>query len=740
MTSTSTTPSADTGEIRRGLDLLHPGDDDVFEIRVLGIPGRGKPFTASGYFSDKDAATRAAAEYDARGPAGVYVTLSPVDPALLSRAPNRMIDYPAHTTTDNEIIRRRWVFVDIDAKRPSGIPATSDEMEAALLLAHDMEAQLRNHGFPETHQVNSGNGAYLLYPIDLPNDQPTHDLLKRFLAGLATLAVSPDAEVDDAVHNAARIIRLPGTTNRKAFSTTDRPHRLATLLPAPEAAPWLVTAEQLEDVAKLAPQPKASQSSTHTGNGSHRTGRRIDVPRYLSDHSIEFTTKADGDATLYILAHCPFDANHGAHGESAVVQNASGMTAYKCWHKSCGDRRWADVVATLGRLEDHHFDPPRERRERYEYNGHDQGAGETDPGPRRKRETLKFAPIPIAELLHTEFDESFLVDNVLMPGESCIVAGPSKVLKTSVLADLAVAVATGGMFLNRFQAAEGKVIVMSGESGKRSLRNIFRRVANYYRLEWSTIGNLWVESKVPKFGDLEHIQATKAMLQEFTPQLLIVDPLYFCIDGDNQANLAAQGAQVSRISELCADHDTTLAVAHHTQKGTARKYEPLDLVDVTGAGLGEWCRQWMMLSRREPYVSGSGFHKLHLVVGGSFGHGGTYGLDVDEGVFDGPGSRYWDVTVLNPDEIRQTDHDAKQADRDRKEQERINNHKAKVCQVLAKFPDGQTPKKISEWVGMSTTKLAPILAALLDDGDIEPCDIYRSCRKAPYDGYKLVTQ
>ena len=220
-------------EIKRSLDLLHePGE--VFEVRCLGVPGgRGFTSTASGYFDDSAKAATYIAACDRRKQKGIYTTLNPVLPALLSRAHNRIVDRAKSTTTDGDIIRRHWLPFDIDPHRPSGIAATAAEVDLARSLAGDTEDILRSMGWGYPLYVSSGNGVYMLFRIDLPNTAESLATITRIYAAvnhrLGSIDLSkPYAEIDTTVGNAARILRVGGTVNRKGDETPDRPWRMCT--------------------------------------------------------------------------------------------------------------------------------------------------------------------------------------------------------------------------------------------------------------------------------------------------------------------------------------------------------------------------------------------------------------------------------------------------------------------------------------------------------------------------------
>lgn len=216
--SATAPPTADLATIEQTAALLMaPGD--VAELR---IPHAGKAGTVSGYFDDPGKLAQAAARYSGRAPA-VYMTLNPVQPALLDRARNRVVERARHTTTDAEIVRRLWLPLDFDPVRPSGTGATAAEHAAALALANAVATLLAQHGWPEPISADSGNGAHLLYRVTLANDQAAADLTRRVLEAIAFRCQSDAVSVDTTVHNPARIWKVSGTQAAKGDSTPERP-------------------------------------------------------------------------------------------------------------------------------------------------------------------------------------------------------------------------------------------------------------------------------------------------------------------------------------------------------------------------------------------------------------------------------------------------------------------------------------------------------------------------------------
>ena len=223
-------PATDTGisspRIRDALSVLF-NPKDVVELRAL----KGRK-TVAGYFDDHDALALAAERLDEER-YQVYVTLNEVDPDLLARAANRIREYPKSTTADNNIVRIRWLPVDFDPVRPSGVSSTEEEKEAAKARAREVRRHLRDKGWPDPVIGDSGNGYHLLYSIDLPKTQKSRDLVKDVLEALAFRFDDERVKVDTGVHNPARIWKLYGTVARKGDSVGDRPHRRSKIVKTP---------------------------------------------------------------------------------------------------------------------------------------------------------------------------------------------------------------------------------------------------------------------------------------------------------------------------------------------------------------------------------------------------------------------------------------------------------------------------------------------------------------------------
>lgn len=727
----------DHAEIRRALGVLtDPGD--VIEIRA---PKCGRRGTISGYYNDIEKAAEDAVKIS-RMADGTYITINRLSPDLLARRANRFEEHASPTTSDDpsQVTRRLWLFIDCDAQRPSGISATDAEKAESLKRAEEVRAYLDAEGWPEPVMCDSGNGAHLLFRIDLVNDDDAKRIVEGCLGALDVKFSDDKVKIDKTVSNASRICKLPGTTTHKGDNTPDRPHRNSRLLHVPDPIE-IVPRAKLEALGVMIPKPEPSRPARQFN------GDRFDVPAYLAEHNIEIRSeKPYRDGRMWILDTCPLCGE--SDGAAFVTQFADGALAAGCHHNRCEGKGWHDFRDAV--------EPDwRERRQdrptlpdpsgfvesefiplvNEPYCGHTPQA--TDSG-RQKRPEKEFPGMPLSQLMKADLEVRFLIEGILAADQAAVIAGPQKSLKTSIMLDMVLALSQAGYFLGRFPVHEAKRVgVMTAEIGFASVRNTLERICRAAGIDPNDVENLVITDQVPMIGRLPDQGALRRFCLDHELEFLAVDPLYMCLDGENQSNTAAQGQQLREFSAMCQEVGCTVLFAHHTKRETSRIYEPLDLGHLHGAGLPEFVRQWVLVSRRVPYVAGSGLHELHMVVGGSVGHEGLWGLNIDEGHRDDPGGRRWAVDVLPYDELQQDAARRRQARAEETRAEKIGADSKAIVNTMVRFPDGETKTAIRDATGLSGQKFNTAFASLIQAGDVVPCEVQKSNRRKPYEAYKL---
>ena len=121
-----------------------------------------------------------------------------------------------------------------------GQSATDDEHDAAHQRPRKLPATFAPLGFSPI-VADSGNGAHLLYPLDLPNDDTSKALINGCLAALDFRFSDGVAAVDTSVGNASRIVKWYGTVACKGEDTPNGPtagQASSTSLNTPNPCPW----------------------------------------------------------------------------------------------------------------------------------------------------------------------------------------------------------------------------------------------------------------------------------------------------------------------------------------------------------------------------------------------------------------------------------------------------------------------------------------------------------------------
>jgi hypothetical protein len=343
-----------------------------------------------------------------------------------------------------------------------------------------------------------------------------------------------------------------------------------------------------------------------------------------------------------------------------------------------------------------------------------------------------------ADLVDSPLTLSWLVRGVLVAGQPGIIGGPRKSLKTSLLIDLGISLASARQFLGTFFVPQARrVLLMSGESGQATIRETALRVARGKvtdagaHIDLRDLPIRWAFA-LPRLSDAQHLAALRDHIQEHRAEVVILDPAYLCLLAGNtdadERSIFAMGSVLAHVSDIIGETGATVILAHHYTRARKHgdKHDPADLDELAYAGFAEFTRQWLLVSRRSAYEPGTGEHRLWLSVGGSAGHSGLWAVDIYEGTqTDDFAGRQWHVTVASATEARRDAHEtAAQKKRAEKAAARDGQDAAdrrRIIDVLASGP--RSASACGAAARMGRQRADYIIELLLADGRVEWTDI-----------------
>ena len=318
-------------ELCSAIDILKP-NQQLFEIRILGADRRK---SLSGYFRSSASLLRALEKVDLRN-TNVYITLNTLDDALYSRNQKDRFVNNAQSTSDTEVNRYQWLFVDLDPIRIAGVSSSDEELKKADELKETVKAYLSGRGFSAPIEAISGNGYHLLYRIDLPVNDETKDLVRACLEALSGRFDNAEVKIDTINHNPSRICKLYGTLAQKGANTPERPFRQSRIINAPNPIE-ITNTDMLEALAA-----EAKTEDRKAAPKQRRTSKDFNLREWLSTYGLTYREKPGRDCKILELDECPFDPSH-KNGDSKIFEYTDGKIAFKCHHNSCRGKVWQDV-------------------------------------------------------------------------------------------------------------------------------------------------------------------------------------------------------------------------------------------------------------------------------------------------------------------------------------------------------------------------------------------------------------
>lgn len=561
-------------EISTFLEVMHPGKD-VFEIAVIKDSDSNK--MNFGYFRNVKKATKAILKAEGDKPSGIYITANPCDKSLLDGDNGNRIGPGLSRTKDGNIARIKHLLIDIDHKGAGKMGTTDEEHRAVLKVAKRIRKWTSGLGWPDPTLLDSGNGAWLIYETNLENSQENKHMIHRCLKHINSMYGSHDIKIDESVYNPSRLIRVPGTVNRKGPNDEKHPHRTARILSMSETKRSL----KKKRLQTLAGDSKAISAEGPSGKKTGNT--LVDVDAYLRDYGISHKGPIEyHGGNMYPLEACPFNPDHKPR-ESAIIQDPKGKLYFKCFHNSCRNYKWRDVRKQIS---------GNDKLDKYLIQ---KTAATSKPS---------LSLIRADNLVKFTQREPPLIKGMLELHGILLIRGPSGIGKSMLALNIALNIAnppSDKQLYKQFQInAKVKVLVVQSENSRNSLHKRLSKMTKEnprYKKAMSDIYFLKRKDVCTVSGNLQDelfMESIEKSIIRKDIGLIILDPLISYHEKDENDNRGMrQTLQV--ITDLCEMYKVAAIVIHHDGKSASSSSKG----GRGASSIGDWAPNIISLSHAD---------------------------------------------------------------------------------------------------------------------------------------------
>lgn len=252
------------------------------------------------------------------------------------------------------------------------------------------------------------------------------------------------------------------------------------------------------------------------------------------------------------------------------------------------------------------------------------------------------------EIFSPENMPHFIIQDLMFETGALMIGGQNKTFKTTIGLDLVVSIATGQPFLSEFeiQCATKRIAIFSSETQEHLMTQYLGTVLVEKGLKPDDFRKSFtINSTVPPFvmqndGRMKRNTRFERYLQDKKPEVVLFDPLYRMFLGVNQADISSMGQALEYVEMTCMRFGAMPIFCHHSRKPNTMngsEFPVMTLNDLSGAGGGAFCRQWLLLSHTRRYVNGSG--RLHVCIGASGGDEHQWIINIE--TYDDERNRVW---------------------------------------------------------------------------------------------------
>ena len=217
----------DPDEVRKAVDIITGGDP--YEVRIIYNDGKVR----SGYFEGSGRLLEELGKVNLTD-SNVYITLNKIHMGCRSRKQrDKLIESrgkSAPSTSENDVVAFRWLLIDLDPVRPSGISSSAAELAHAKRVAITVMEYMEAAGFDAPVIALSGNGVHLLYRFEAPANDENKEMLKACLEAVNNECSDSIVKIDTVNFKKAQVCKLYGTLAQKGSNTKERPFRMSKII------------------------------------------------------------------------------------------------------------------------------------------------------------------------------------------------------------------------------------------------------------------------------------------------------------------------------------------------------------------------------------------------------------------------------------------------------------------------------------------------------------------------------
>ena len=173
----------------------------------------------------------------------------------------------------------------------------------------------------------------------------------------------------------------------------------------------------------------------------------------------------------------------------------------------------------------------------------------------------------------------WLIEDIWLRGSHGMVAGEPKTFKSTIAMDLAISVASGTPFLNKYKVMEtGPVIILQNENAEWIMKDRTEKITaskdligsvNWPKVTFAPeLPITFLNNSGYNLSDPGDMKTLEDMIKVIKPVLVILDPLYLMFEGD--INSAKDLMPVLQwLMHIKNTYRTSVLVVHHWNKGGA---------------------------------------------------------------------------------------------------------------------------------------------------------------------------